>query len=109
MVLPYQGDAVPEGWLLFDGRVLDEALYPDLWELLHGAGKGIKRYWELMGGTFEDDLIILPNTDSEQAAKLMHWPKSTDGLTLAIKAKGTVISDDAGNTSEIHSSNPDQG
>lgn len=109
MVLPFHEDSIPEEWLAFNGQSLDEAHYSDLWELLQETKDGIKEYWELMGGALNSDVIVLPDVDSEKVSELMRWPRSVEGTTLAIKAKRTLISDNAGDTSQVPSDDSDQG
>ena len=81
MVLPYPGDQIPTGWLLFDGSTLNEKEYPELSALLRGA-EGIETHWSNMGGSFTDEAIIFPNPEFSEG-----------GITLAIKAKRTVNGD----------------
>lgn len=109
-IMPMLPGGVPEDWLPFDGLVILREEYPDLWDILQGGIDLILPYWEKMGGTITEDEIVLPDLDSKQASIFAGIPIGEDGsITLAIKAQRTRIDEDASESSQIHSDDPNQG
>lgn len=94
-VMPFNPGEVPDNWLAFEGQLIFEHWYPELYESVMSSDE-TKDIFKYMGGKIHEtspgNAITLPYVASDRQANLMAWGSSAVNLKpvpmrIAIKAK----------------------
>lgn len=87
-VLPYDPDAVPESWLIWNGQKVPRSEFPDLVTLLERTREYTERLWTHLGGhRINADEWRTPDLDRSAAWGAIGMPDMGTEIVLAQKAR----------------------